>query len=279
MRLFLALAFASLAWCQAWQPNLVNTQLESRAYSGNLQAQIRADRPTWFGYGIKAVPKNGQSCCWNGQSQCGCFLEGNGRSGEVEIHSSGAPVQLEGTDALAVLFRVTNGTVEKIQAYSRSCSLDAGSLPFVWITGVPQDASLSFLRGLMRDGGSSHNDRGAVFAISQHEGRRATDILIEMARQDASSAVREQALFWLAQRAGERAAATITDAIRNDPDTEVKKKAVFALSQLPKDEAVSKLIEIAQTQRNAEVRKQAFFWLGQSHDPRALSYIEGVLTK
>ena len=65
----------------------------------------------------------------------------------------------------------------------------------------------------------------------------------------------------------------------NDPDTEVKKKAVFALSQLPKDEAVPKLIAVARSQRNPEVRKQAFFWLGQSHDPRALAYIQEVLTK
>jgi hypothetical protein len=42
---------------------------------------------------------------------------------------------------------------------------------------------------------------------------------------------------------------------------------------------VPKLIEVAQTQRNPEVRKQAFFWLGQTHDPRALAYIEDVLTK
>jgi len=69
------------------------------------------------------------------------------------------------------------------------------------------------------------------------------------------------------------------DAITNDPDTGVKKKAVFALSQLPHDEGVPKLIEVAQTQRNPEVRKQAFFWLGQTHDPRALAYIEDVLTK
>ena len=69
------------------------------------------------------------------------------------------------------------------------------------------------------------------------------------------------------------------NAIQNDPDTEVKKKAVFALSQLPKDDGVPKLIEVARTQRNPEVRKQAFFWLGQSGDPRALAFIEQVLTK
>jgi HEAT repeat protein len=71
----------------------------------------------------------------------------------------------------------------------------------------------------------------------------------------------------------------INDAIENDVDTGVKKKAVFALSQLPKDEGVPKLIEVARNQKNSEVRKQAMFWLGQSGDPRALAFIEQVLSK
>jgi len=39
------------------------------------------------------------------------------------------------------------------------------------------------------------------------------------------------------------------------------------------------LINVAKTNRNPAVRKQAIFWLGQSNDPRALNFIEGVLTK
>jgi HEAT repeat protein len=91
--------------------------------------------------------------------------------------------------------------------------------------------------------------------------------------------VRSQALFWLAQKAGRKAVEAIRDAIREDPETEVKRKAVFALSQLPKDEGIPQLIHVARTNRNPEVRKQAIFWLGQSHDPRALAFIEEILTK
>jgi hypothetical protein len=278
MRIILVVALASTAWSQAPQPNVTNAQLETRAYSGNLEQQIRADRPTWFGYVVKAVSKNNQNCCWNGNAQCGCSLEGNRGSTNMQV-SSNSPVLLEGSDALAILFRVSSGTVEKIQAYSLSCRLDAGALPFVWLTGVPSDASLSFLQKMVTQSASNRSLDGALFAISQHDGAHALDTLIDMARNGASPHLREQALFWLGQRAGERAAATITNAIENDPDGEVKKKAVFALSQLPKDEAVPKLIDVARTQRNREVRKQAFFWLGQSRDPRALAYIEEVLTK
>jgi len=71
----------------------------------------------------------------------------------------------------------------------------------------------------------------------------------------------------------------INDAIENDPDTEVKKRAVFALTQMPEGEGIPLLISVAKTNNNPDVRKQAVFWLGQSHDPRALDFIESVLTR
>lgn len=121
--------------------------------------------------------------------------------------------------------------------------------------------------------------RHLTFALSQSEVPEAIDTLIVMARNDASVSVRGQALFWLAQKAGRKAAPTIEDAIRDDPETDVKRKAVFALTQMPRDEGVPLLIEVARTNRNSEVRKQAIFWLGQSKDPRALDFIEKILTK
>jgi len=121
--------------------------------------------------------------------------------------------------------------------------------------------------------------RHLTFAISQSGVPEATDTLIAMAKKDASASVRGQALFWLAQKAGRKAAPAIGDAIRDDPETDVKRKAVFALTQMPRGEGVPLLIEVARTNRNPEVRKQAIFWLGQSRDPRALEFIEAILTK
>lgn len=118
----------------------------------------------------------------------------------------------------------------------------------------------------------------AIFALSISKEAEALESIISAAKNDSSAQVRSQAIFWLSQKAGQRAIAAITDAVDNDPDTAVKEKAVFALSQLPKDEGVTKLIEVARNNKNPRVRKQAFFWLGQSGDPRALAFIEQVLT-
>lgn len=339
MRSLALILLASAAFAQDLQPNVTNAKLETRAYAGSLSAQLRASSATWFGYAEKSIRSDNEGCCWNGSS--GCWLEKE-KHGESAGASSTHPVQLEGSDAIAVLFRVENNAIGKVRVFSLSCPLDAGGLPFVWLTGVPSHASLDFLRNLTANQ-SEHLADAAVFAIAQHDGAEADSVLeqltrsseperirekvvfwlgasrgargaallkhvlatdpsehvrdkavfalsiskqpealetlIQAAKSDSSAHVRGQALFWLAQKAGKRASATITGAIENDPDVEVKKKAVFALSQLPKDEGVPKLIEVARTQKSPEVRKQAFFWLGQSHDPRALAFIQEVLTK
>ncbi len=278
MKALVMVLVASAACAQNAQPDVTNAHFETRAFSGDLASQLNAGSPTWFAYEVKTATGDHRSCCWNGADQCGCSLEDGSKNERIASHSN-TPVQLEGSDRMAVLFRIANNKVEKIQAYSLSCPLDAGGLPFVWLTGVPAKASLAYLERLVASSNSDHVVNGAIFAISQHENSEALNLLIQMAKNNVSPHIRGQAIFWLAQKAGQRAVSTIDDAIKNDPDTSVKRQAVFALSQLPKDEGVPKLIEVASTQRNPEVRKQAFFWLGQSQDPRALAFIEQVLTK
>jgi hypothetical protein len=119
----------------------------------------------------------------------------------------------------------------------------------------------------------------ATFAFSQSKEPDGLKDLISMARHDSSPHVRGQAIFWMAQIGSKKEAAQITEAIENDPDTEVKKKAVFALSQMHDADAVPRLIAVARTNKNPVVKKQAIFWLGQMNDPRALDFLEEILTK
>jgi HEAT repeat protein len=278
MKSLLVILLAGAALAQPPRPNLTNVKFESRAFSGSLASQIQSSAPAWFGYAVKTARGDHQSCCWSGSNLCGCRLEG-GSGTTINGPVSNTAISLEGTDTLAVLFRVENNQVEKVHVYSLNCPLDAGGLSFVWLTDVPGAASVSYLEKLIASSTSDRRLDGALFAISQHDVPEGLDTLIRLAKSDPSAHIRGQALFWLAQKAGQRAASTIQNAIENDPDTGVKKRAVFALSQLPKDEAVPKLIEIARNQKNREVQKQAFFWLGQTHDPRALAFFEQVLTK
>jgi hypothetical protein len=266
MKLLAFFVLSALAWSQDLQPSVVNAKFEARAFSGDLHSDLRASSATWLGYAVKSKHRGGESCCNNCQleSTSGCH---------------GRTIALEGSDTVAVLFRVERDTIQKLQVRSLDCSLDAGGLPFVWLSGVPAAASTSFLKNLAESNTADHLQNAAVFAISQHEEPTAIAALEDLARPPRPAHIREQAIFWMAQEAGTRAASFIQNAITNDPDTEVKKKAVFALSQLPAGEGVPKLIEVARQNRNPEVRKQAFFWLGQSNDQRALAFIEEVLAR
>lgn len=244
------------------QPPLTNAQLEVRA-SQSLDAEIRRIQgPAWAGYEVPAARKDADSCC----SWRGCGLESNR---PVRAANTG-PVKLESSGKLAVLFRVAGGKVEKVRAFAMDCALDAGGLPFVWLTGVSPAASVDLLSRIGHD---------ALPALAMQGGMEADNALVRMARDESSARARGQALFWLAQKASARAIGAIDYAVENDPDTEVKKKAVFALSQLPKDDGVPKLIDVAKNNRNMAVRKQAMFWLGQSNDPRALRFLEEILLK
>jgi hypothetical protein len=148
-----------------------------------------------------------------------------------------------------------------------------------WMASERGRRVLPTLLKLARDDQSDRFRQHLTFALSTSKEPEAQQELIRMAHQDAAGSVRGQALFWLAQKAGKKMAGEIASAIENDPDTDVKKKAVFALAQLPDNEGVPKLIDLAKRHPNAVVRKQAIFWLGQSKDPRALLFIEDILTR
>lgn len=148
-----------------------------------------------------------------------------------------------------------------------------------WLGVERGKKGLELLRKYVKDDPDENVRAKGTFAFSQSKEPEALKDLIDMARHDQSSHVRGQAIFWLAQIGSRKEAEQITEAIENDPDTEVKKKAVFALSQMHDADAASRLIQLAKTNKNPVVRKQAIFWLGQSKDPKALDFLEELLTK
>jgi hypothetical protein len=148
-----------------------------------------------------------------------------------------------------------------------------------WLGVERGKKGLELLRKYVKDDPDDRVRAKGTFAFSQSKEPDALKDLIGMARHDQSPHVRSQAIFWLAQIGGKKEAAQITQAIEDDPETDVKKKAVFALSQMHDEDAVPRLISLARTNKNPVVRKQAIFWLGQSKDPRALDFLEEILTK
>jgi hypothetical protein len=171
--------------------------------------------------------------------------------------------------------------LEKLIQHDRPLSL-RGNVAF-WLGIERGKKGVEILERAIKNDQDERFREKVTFAFSQSYSHSKDPLplmdLINMAHNDPSPKVRGQAIFWMAQIGGKKQAEQITEAIENDPETEVKKRAVFALSQLRDGEGVPLLIGVARNNRNPAVRKQAMFWLGQSHDPRALAYLEEVLTK
>jgi hypothetical protein len=270
------LLIISTAFAQNWQPNVTNAHFETQNFNGNLESQIRSANPAWFGYAVKAQPGDHQNCCWDGSNQSGCWLEGRSKSGDEGPRATG-PVQLEGPTAVAILLRVANNAVEKIQVYSISCALDAGGLPFVWLNGVPEHDSLSYLKRVALSGASPHAVDGAIFAISQHNGPEPDSIFEELTRPTQPQRVREKATFWLGASRGAPGVAILRKILANDPDEHVRDKAVFALSISKEPQALDFLIQTAKTDVSSHVRGQAIFWLAQKAGKRAAATITDAI--
>ncbi|HEV2987492.1 MAG TPA: HEAT repeat domain-containing protein [Candidatus Angelobacter sp.] len=148
-----------------------------------------------------------------------------------------------------------------------------------WLGVERGKTGFEILRKYVKNDSDEHFRAKAVFGFSQSKEPEALRELISIARNDSSAHVRGQAIFWLGQIGGRKEAQQITAAIENDPETEVKKRAVFALAQMHNGEGIPLLINVAKTNKNPVVRKEAIRWLGMTNDPRALDYLEEILTK
>lgn len=148
-----------------------------------------------------------------------------------------------------------------------------------WLGEERGKKGLELLRKYAEKDPNDHLREKTAFALTLNKEPEAIQDLISMARNDSSSHVRSRALFWMGQIGGRKEAEQITEAIANDPETEVKKRAVFALAQMKNGEGVPLLLNIAKTNKNPVVRKEAIRWLGMSNDPRALEYLEQILTR
>ena len=90
-----------------------------------------------------------------------------------------------------MLYRVEQNAVQKVKLASPDCTIDAGGLPVVWLTGVSPDASVRYLESLVP------GEHSAVAAIALHKSEAADRALDAMAGSNYSDKIRKDAIFWL----------------------------------------------------------------------------------
>lgn len=268
----------------AQQPPVTNAQLETTRAAGGLEQAVRAatgkqSGPAWIGYAVARIPGDGQSCCWN-NGNYGCGLEGQ-REGAASGTGRTGPVKLEGPTHENILLRVEGGAVMKIRSFSMDCPLDAGGLPFHWLSDVNPGQSVAYLSGFLVDAqGVRERQRmadGALHAIAQHSGGDAAKAMERFAMSGPTERIRKQSLFWLANSRGAEGYRIVARALQEDPSAKVREHAIFCLTQSKEPGAIPAIVAAAKEDKSVKVRGQALFWLAQRASSQARKAITDAI--
>jgi HEAT repeat protein len=274
--------------------NIVNGKLETRAVSGTLADTVhaltsQADQPEWLGYSVPQIAGDRSMCCGNysdGDYRCGtCRLEHDGDSFTTKSDknsTSSGTVHLEGSRQLLVLVRLESKAVTKIRQASEDCTLDAGGLRIVWLTGVKSSESVALLSDFVRsstlEGHGEHQiGQGALAAIAMHDDPSADRAFASFVAPDQPEALRKHASFWLGAARGKAGLPLLQKMAHSDPSTEVRSQVAFALSVSHEPEALPEMIRMAKEDESTHVRGQALFWLAHKAGEKAVSTIQGAI--
>jgi hypothetical protein len=273
----------------AQQPRLSSGQLTTRTVTSGLEGEIRAlassqNSPAWIGYSVPMIPGNQNMCC-NGQDSgpncCGPYsLEGKG--GGNFNSSDSHRVSLESGRALFVLLRVEKGQTQKIRTFTEDCELDAGGLPFFWLTKVRPGDSVSFLASLVRvpevvEKESNRLQESALAALAFHQDESADGMFEQFVAPNQQESLRERASFWLGAARGRKGYDLLRRMMKEDSSARVREKVVFGLSISHEPDALTAMIEAAHSDKSDRVRGQAIFWLAQKAGQKAVAAITDAL--
>jgi hypothetical protein len=270
-------------------PRIENAKLETQAVGPSLEATIRelatkAELPKWVGYNVDTVAGEHGVCCNNNWSDgnCGtCRLEKE--NGQVTgTKRADGNVKLEGSRQLIVLYRLQGKQVVKIRVASEDCTLDAGGLPFVWLTPVKASESVAvlatYVRGSAFEGHGDHGvANGALTAIALHADGSADQALESFVKPEQHEGLRRQAAFWMGAARGKAGLAALQHLAKTDPSSDVRAHVAFALSVSHEAGALDEMIRMAHDDASSHVRGQALFWLAQKAGKKAVGTITGAI--
>ena len=287
------LAYAATLQAGNEMPRVESAQAETRAVTGSLDAAFRgilaqAEKPEWVGYSVDEIPGDRSMCCgnWNDGAGCGtCRLENDhnwtsgSKKGGNQIDGT---VKLEGSRQLVVLFRLEAKQVDRIRVASEDCTLDAGGLPFLWLTGVKPSESVALLttyvQGAEFERHEHHNiGQGALTAIAMHADATADRAMEFFVKPDQREELRKQAAFWLGAARGKEGLDVLQRMAKNDPSSDVRAHVAFALSVSHEPGALEEMIRMAHDDSSSHVRGQALFWLAQKAGKKAVGTITGAI--
>lgn len=270
-------------------PRAENTKLETRAVGASLDTTLHeiasaAEKAEWVGYSVDQVAGNREACCnnnWNDGNCSTCRLENENGGTTGTTHTDGN-VKLESARQLVVLYRLEAKQVVKIRVASDDCTLDAGGLPFVWLTGVRAPESVALLATYVRNANfEDHGDHGlghgALTAIALHADPSADHALESFVTPEQREGLRRQAAFWMGAARGKAGLTALQHMATTDTSSDVRAHVAFALSVSHAPGALDEMIRMAHDDTSSHVRGQALFWLAQKAGKKVVGTITGAI--
>ena len=261
-------------------PKVDNTQFHTEPAGAGLSATVdrfqRSNEPLWLGYEVAAVSRSHFSVC-SGDTHstgddgcCGVYrLEGSDNSFRSSDSDQVSDASID------MLVRIDQGAVDKIRFIGTGGRLDAGGLPFTWLTDVKPDDSVAWLSSLVTAENKRRTDR-SLAAIAMHETGKATTALAGFASSANPLWLREKAGFWLGAERGHDGLLALEKLI-GDSDPEFRKKLSFDLSVSHDPAAVDDLIRMAKSDADTGVREQAIFWVAQKAGKKAVAALKDAV--
>jgi hypothetical protein len=275
--LVFALAATTLI-TSAQEPQVTHTQFHASPVSLGLSATVdrfrHSNGPLWLGYAVQALPRTHLSACssWTGSSdvEAGCCHELRLEDSADNLNTSAQPDAPAPT--VYVLLRLDHGEVTRARMVPADCTLDAGNVPFEWLTDVKADDSVAFLGTLVESSGTERKRvvEESLATLSMHATGKATEVLASLAAAPHSTYLREKAAFWLGAQRGHEGLIALRQLLRSEQDSSLRKKLAFDLSINSDPGGTDDLIQLAKSDPDSGVRGQALFWLAQKAGKKAV---------
>ncbi|MFZ0631427.1 MAG: HEAT repeat domain-containing protein [Acidobacteriaceae bacterium] len=262
-------------------PKVVNAQFHTEPAGAGLSATVgrfqHASGPLWLGYQVAALPQSRFSVCSgsdSGSMDDGCCGVYRLEDGDNSFRSSDSGAATPDT-SVDIVVRIDQGAVDKIRFVSAGCRLDAGGLPFTWLTGVQPDDSVAWLSSLITADNRKLTDQ-ALAAIAVHETPKATMALAGFASSSNPLWLREKGAFWLGAERGHDGLLAL-EKLATDPDPEFRVKLAFDLYISHEPAAIDDLIRLAKSDSDTHVREQAIFWVAQKAGKKAVAALKDAV--
>ena len=276
---------ASAIAISAQQPKVVNTQFNTELAASGLSATVtrfqRSSQPLWIGYEVPALPRTNISTC---SDSAGASQTEDGCCGEYQLEATrdgmSTSDQKPSPANMYVLLRLDHGAIIKVRPANAGCRLNAGGVPFTWLTGVQPNDSVAFLGKLAAQPDDNRDKRvteDALAALAMHATPAATDTLASLAAPSNPPHLREKAAFWLGAQRGHEGYLALQQLVAKEQDPKLREKLAFDLSINSDPAATDELLKMAKSDSDPQVRGQAIFWLAQKAGKKASAAITAAI--